>query len=287
MRDLFRRKRPNRSSSDTILSQQQNELLAAELAALEKLSAILDAYPATDDDKEALEDAAEQLTSLFLLVVVGEFNSGKSAFLNALVGARIMPEGVTPTTSVINLLQYGETQSESMLPDGIIARTFPRRLPRRNHACRHPRHERDRPRARGADPAVRAPRRSGPLRHLRRSPVHRERAPVHGRHPRVGQEDHDHHQQDRPDPHRRGPDQVIAFVTENIERLLGFRPEVFPVSALLAQQAKRRQPATRPSAIASGRKAASVRSSSTSSNRSMRRAGSGSSCSARSGSPST
>ena len=75
MRDLFRRKRPNRSSSDTILSQQQNELLAAELAALEKLSAILDAYPATDDDKEALEDAAEQLTSLFLLVVVGEFNA--------------------------------------------------------------------------------------------------------------------------------------------------------------------------------------------------------------------
>jgi hypothetical protein len=31
---------------------------------------------------------------------------------------------------------------------------------------------------------------------------------------------------------------VIDFVTENIERLLGFRPDVFPVSALLAQQAK-------------------------------------------------
>ena len=54
MRDLFRRKRPNRSASDTILSQQQNELLAAELAALERLSAILEASPATDDDKEAL-----------------------------------------------------------------------------------------------------------------------------------------------------------------------------------------------------------------------------------------
>jgi hypothetical protein len=31
---------------------------------------------------------------------------------------------------------------------------------------------------------------------------------------------------------------VVEFVTENIERLLGFRPEVFPVSSLLAQQAK-------------------------------------------------
>ncbi len=37
--------------------------------------------------RKHIEDAAEQLTSLFLLVVVGEFNGGKSAFINALVGA--------------------------------------------------------------------------------------------------------------------------------------------------------------------------------------------------------
>src|SRR5690606_28755226 len=33
-------------------------------------------------------------------------------------------------------------------------------------------------------------------------------------------------------------DQVVEFVRENVERLLGFRPEIFPVSAMLAQQAK-------------------------------------------------
>jgi hypothetical protein len=33
-------------------------------------------------------------------------------------------------------------------------------------------------------------------------------------------------------------DEVMTFVSENIERLLGFHPEVFPVSSLLAQQAK-------------------------------------------------
>src|SRR5918998_1136239 len=125
MRDLFRRKRGGGGPSDTILSEQQDALLSAELAALERLGAILEASPATEDDRRALEDAAEQLTSLFLLVVVGEFNSGKSAFLNALVGTKVMPEGVTPTTSVINLLQYGETPTERMLPDGVIARTFP------------------------------------------------------------------------------------------------------------------------------------------------------------------
>src|SRR5215216_5495252 len=31
---------------------------------------------------------------------------------------------------------------------------------------------------------------------------------------------------------------IRGFVEENIERLLGFRPEIFPVSSLLAQQAK-------------------------------------------------
>ena len=30
------------------------------------------------------------------MVIVGEFNSGKSAFINALLGARVLKEGVTP-----------------------------------------------------------------------------------------------------------------------------------------------------------------------------------------------
>jgi small GTP-binding protein len=238
MRDLFRRKRPNRSSNDTILSQQQNELLAAELAALEKLSAILDAYPATDDDKEAIEDAAEQLTSLFLLVVVGEFNSGKSAFLNALVGARIMPEGVTPTTSVINLLQYGETQGEAMLPDGIIARTFPAEFldeitlvdtPGTNAIVRE--HEaltqRFVPRADLVLFVTSADRPFTESEHQFMADIREWGKKITIV---INKFDLIRTEEDRI--------KVIEFVTENIERLLGFRPEVFAVSALLAQQAK-------------------------------------------------
>ena len=37
----------------------------------------------------------------FHLVVVGEFNHGKSTFVNALLGQSLLPVGVTPTTAVI------------------------------------------------------------------------------------------------------------------------------------------------------------------------------------------
>ncbi len=42
----------------------------------------------------------------FHLVVVGEFNHGKTTFVNALLGAQILPVGVTPTTAVIHHLEY-------------------------------------------------------------------------------------------------------------------------------------------------------------------------------------
>jgi tetratricopeptide (TPR) repeat protein len=42
-----------------------------------------------------------------LLTVMGEFNSGKSTFINALVGAPVAPMGVTPTTATINVLKFG------------------------------------------------------------------------------------------------------------------------------------------------------------------------------------
>ena len=45
----------------------------------------------------------------FHLVVVGEFNHGKTTFVNALLGAEILPVGVTPTTAVIHQLEYAET----------------------------------------------------------------------------------------------------------------------------------------------------------------------------------
>jgi small GTP-binding protein len=42
----------------------------------------------------------------FALVVLGEFNHGKSTFVNALCGAAILPAGITPTTATINHLVW-------------------------------------------------------------------------------------------------------------------------------------------------------------------------------------
>src|SRR5262245_66507704 len=38
----------------------------------------------------------------FHLVVLGEFNHGKSTFVNALLGSDVLPTGITPTTAAIN-----------------------------------------------------------------------------------------------------------------------------------------------------------------------------------------
>jgi GTP-binding protein EngB required for normal cell division len=44
----------------------------------------------------------------FHLVVLGEFNHGKSTFVNALLGAPVLPTGITPTTATINRVVWGE-----------------------------------------------------------------------------------------------------------------------------------------------------------------------------------
>lgn len=51
----------------------------------------------------------------FHLVVVGEFNHGKSSFVNALLGETALAVGVTPTTAAIHHLKYSETPSAEVV----------------------------------------------------------------------------------------------------------------------------------------------------------------------------
>jgi len=44
----------------------------------------------------------------FHLVVVGEFNHGKTTFVNALLGEPVLPVGVTPTTTTIHHIRWAE-----------------------------------------------------------------------------------------------------------------------------------------------------------------------------------
>jgi small GTP-binding protein len=90
-----------------VLPESAEALLREERGILEELRALLARLGARLPAEEALQRAAEQLDELFLLVVVGEFNSGKSALINALLGLPALEEGVTPTTSRIALLRHG------------------------------------------------------------------------------------------------------------------------------------------------------------------------------------
>lgn len=55
----------------------------------------------------------------FHLVVLGEFNHGKTTFVNALLGERVLPMGVTPTTALIHHIEHGaEASARAVSDDG-------------------------------------------------------------------------------------------------------------------------------------------------------------------------
>jgi small GTP-binding protein len=92
---------------------------------LASLRDTLTAYGAAASDQRALATSMRQLDELFIVVVVGEFNSGKTALINALVGQALLQEGVTPTTDRIQLLKYGENVTRESGPDGLRIVTAP------------------------------------------------------------------------------------------------------------------------------------------------------------------
>src|SRR5918996_3255780 len=108
-----------------LLSTDQDELLREERKVLARLRGALVRFNAAPEHQSALERSIEQLDELFLLVIIGEFNSGKSAFINALVGSKVVAEGVTPTTSQINVLQYGDTVERQVREQSLHVITAP------------------------------------------------------------------------------------------------------------------------------------------------------------------
>ena len=92
---------------------------------LSRLQLALTRFDVSAEDISALERSIAQLDRLFLLVVIGEFNAGKSAFVNALIGARVLEEGVTPTTTTLQILQFGEKHERQTDRTGAAVITAP------------------------------------------------------------------------------------------------------------------------------------------------------------------
>ena len=117
----------------TLLTGRQETLLEEIRAALTALRAALHRFgvDVAPGDMRILDDTITHLDELFLLVVAGEYNSGKSSFINALLGAAVVAEGVTPTTDRITILRYGDTPGETMSGAFLAEHHFPAEVLRR------------------------------------------------------------------------------------------------------------------------------------------------------------
>ena len=83
------------------------------------------ATPALVGLATAVGRAVEAFDRPLLVAVMGEFNAGKSSFVNALCGADVAPTGVTPTTATINVLRFGATPEARVVHHDGSARAIP------------------------------------------------------------------------------------------------------------------------------------------------------------------
>src|SRR6188768_4503577 len=220
-----------------ILTPAQDELLKDERRLLSRLRTTLSRFEAAPEYQQALDRSIEQLDELFLLVVIGEFNAGKSAFINALLGSRVVTEGVTPTTAQINVLQYGDTIERHVRESNLHVITAPSPLLREIHIVDTP----------GTNAIIRE-----------HEAITSEFVPRSDLVLFVTSADRPFTETERAFLEQirgwgkkvvlvinkidilSGPgevDEVQRFVADSARALLGFRPEVFPVSSRLALKA--------------------------------------------------
>ena len=91
---------------NALLTDAQRAVKSRQRQALERLEHALIKLDAPDDETAVLRESLTTLESLFLTCIVGEFNAGKSAFVNALLGGQHCEEGVLPTTDTVTLLKH-------------------------------------------------------------------------------------------------------------------------------------------------------------------------------------
>src|SRR6266496_5997989 len=109
----------------SMLNDEQARFLREEKEALSEIRLALADIDLPRESLATLQDAILQLDELFLMVVVGEFNAGKSALVNALLGEKVLQEGATPTTSRVTLVKWGEQVAEQVVDENFAIYTYP------------------------------------------------------------------------------------------------------------------------------------------------------------------
>jgi small GTP-binding protein len=213
-------------SLTNILGQAEQDVLREERRILGELRASLIRFGASGENMSPLERSIEQLDELFLLVVVGEFNAGKSAFINALAGRTLMEEGVTPTTARVTPVRYEDIQIVDTPGTNAVIREHEQItsqfVPR-------------------ADLVLFVTSADRPFTETERAFL--EQIRDWGKKVVIVINKIDILAEDGGRSAEDGPLQkVIDYVADNARRLLGVMPEIFPVSARAAFRAKNGQP---------------------------------------------
>ncbi len=92
---------------EQVLTRQQAELVALERKLVLRVRDALASSDGSRTDIERLASLVNEMDELFLLVIVGEYNTGKSTFINAILGDEVFAMGDLPTTRDISILRYG------------------------------------------------------------------------------------------------------------------------------------------------------------------------------------
>lgn len=108
-----------------VLQDQQRVLLQQERQLASELQTCLVGFEGADAYATTLRQVTDALDELFLLVIVGEFNAGKSACINALLHENVLEEGAVPTTTEIIIVRYGQKDERHQRDRALLEVHYP------------------------------------------------------------------------------------------------------------------------------------------------------------------
>lgn len=96
----------------SILNDKHYAIINEERNLLAELHSALSSLEVSKAELDLVSDTRSRIDDLFMILVVGEFNAGKSTFINSLLGAEYLRTGVLPTTDKIYLLRIQNETSQ-------------------------------------------------------------------------------------------------------------------------------------------------------------------------------
>jgi len=112
------------NTTEQVVNERVHAIIESEKDALRTLYELAVSGEHTEDARR-LKEILLSIDELFLLVIVGEFNSGKSSFINALFGEKVRVEGPIPVDDRITIMHYGDASEERTIGPFVTERRLP------------------------------------------------------------------------------------------------------------------------------------------------------------------